>query len=85
MIHDNVILSCNMAHIFNLIFYVFWGIVILILLNYDNTMYVLKQCLYKNNKQFYLLQCDCPTAISTPLPLNSRDGKGTYNGDTFQH
>ncbi len=85
MIHDNVILSCNMANVFNLIFYVFLGIVTLILLNYDNTMYVLKQCLHKNIKQLHLLQCDCPTTISTPLRLNSRDGKSTYNGDTFQH
>jgi hypothetical protein len=85
LIHDNVILSCNMAHVFNRIFHVFFGIVILILLKYDITMYVLKLFLHKINKQLDLLQCDCPIAISIPLPLNSRDGKGTYNGDTFQH
>jgi len=73
-------------HTFSTEYFVFfWGIVILILLNYDNTMYVLKLFLHKINKQLDLLQCDCPIAISTPLPLNSRDGKGTYNGDTFQH
>jgi hypothetical protein len=63
----------------------FFGYCYTYFINYDNIMYVLKQCLHKNNEQLDLLQCDCPTVISTPLPLNSRDGKGTYNGDTLQH